>query len=94
MGVASRLTAIIRFEVPKGLVQQKELSQISANPPNTTTPLSVPVTVGVVGTSRPRVCLKVVPVKISSRNGAKEIFIHVSVPGQILVPASRALCGS
>ena len=30
MGVASRLTAIIRFEVPKGMVQQKELSQISA----------------------------------------------------------------
>ena len=66
----------------------------SDNPPNTTTPLSVPVTVGVVGTSRPRVCLKVVPVKISSRNGAKEIFIHVSVRGQMLVPASRALCGS
>ena len=57
------------------MVQQKELSQISANPPNTTTPLSVPVTAGVVG-------------------GAKEIFIHVSVRGQMLVPASRALCGS
>ena len=35
-------------------------------------------------------CLKVVPVKISSRNGAKEIFIHVSVRGYVLVPASRA----
>ena len=91
--MASRLTAMIPFEVLKGMVQQKELSQIryvpgsiaakigSDNPPNTTTPLSVPVTVGVVGTSRPRVCLKVVPVKISSRNGAKEIFIHVSVRG-------------
>ena len=107
-GVTSRLTAIIRFEVPKGMVQQKELSQISAtfqgqyiaakigsdNPPSTKTPPSEPVAAGVVGTSRPRVCLKVVPVKISSRNGAKEIFIHVSVRGQILVPASRALCGS
>ena len=50
----------------------------------------MPVTVGVVGTSRPRVCLKVVPVKISSRNGAKEIVTHVSVLGQMLVPASRA----
>ena len=48
----------------------------------------MPVTVGVVGTSRPRVCLKVVPVKISSRNGAKEIVTHVSVLGQMLVPAS------
>ena len=66
----------------------------SDNPPSTKTPPSEPVAVDVVGTSRPRVCLKVVPVKISSRNGAKEIFIHVSVRGQMLVPASRALCGS
>ena len=36
-------------------------------------------------------CLKVVPVKISSRNGAKEIFIHVSVRGQMLEGLVREL---
>ena len=49
---------------------------------------------GVVGTSRPRVCLEAVPVKISGRDGAKEIVTHVSVLGQMLVSASRAWCGS
>ena len=39
-------------------------------------------------------CLEAVPVKISGRNSAKEIVTHVSVRGQMLVPASRALCGS
>ena len=66
----------------------------SDNPPSTTTPPSETVTVGVVRTSRPRVCLEAVPVKISGRNSAKEIVTHVSVRGQMLVPASRALCGS
>ena len=51
----------------------------SDNPLSTTTPPSEPVTVGVVRTSRPRVCLEAVPVKISGRNSAKEIVTHVSV---------------
>lgn len=43
---------------------------------NITTPPNEPVTAGVVATSRPRVCFKVVPVKINSRNGAKEIVTY------------------
>ena len=48
---------------------------------NSTTPSSEPFTVGVVRTSRPRVCLKVVPVKISSRNGGKEIVTYAFLDG-------------
>ena len=43
---------------------------------NSTAPFSEPVTMGVVRTHRPRVRFKVVPVKISSRNGGKEIATY------------------
>ena len=39
---------------------------------NTTVPPGHPVTVGVVRARRPRVCFKVVPVKISGHSGSKE----------------------
>ena len=86
LGVASRLTAVIRLKV---MVQQKEFRGFpgsiatkigSESPPivcnNTTTPPGEPVTVSVMGTGRPQVCFKVVPVKICSRNGAKEIVTY------------------
>ena len=86
LGVASRLTAVIRLKV---MVQQKDLRGVpgtiatktgSESPPivcnNTTTPPGEPVTVSVMGTGRPLVCFKVVPVKICSRSGAKEIVTY------------------
>ena len=86
LGVASRLTAVIRLKV---MVQQKDLRGVpgsiatkigSESPPivcnNTTTPPGEPVTVSVMGTGRLLVCFKVVPVKICSRNGAKEIVTY------------------
>ena len=75
LGVASRLTAVIRLKV---MVQQKELRGVpgsiatkigSESPPivcnNTTTPPGEPVTVSVMGTGRLLVCFKVVPVVVA-----------------------------
>ena len=78
---AGRGTVVDIRGVPRSIAAKIGLDSPSRVCNNYTTPSSEPVTVGVVRTSRPRVCFKVVPVKISSRNGRKEIVTYAFLDG-------------